>query len=283
MWKLKTFLVVFILFLLPSSSLAQERIVSTAPSTTEILFALGLGEYVVGVTDFCNYPKEAREKIRIGGNFNFNLERITLLQPTCIVLLKGNSRLKTFCKKMNIRYIEVSYNSLSDIYNSIYTIGKAFRIEKKANLLIKNIKIGLNKVLSKLDKIDKKYRFRVLLVVYREINKLKDIWVATDKSFLGEILKLCKVQNIFQDIDKPYVKVSLEEILARNPDIIIEASSINLGIDPKKSLLLWSKLGQINAVRYKRIYVLSKPYITIPGPRIPFIARDFINCIYGKK
>ncbi|WP_461834722.1 ABC transporter substrate-binding protein [Desulfothermus sp.] len=278
MRNLKTLLIIFILSLLPCSSIAFERIVSTAPSTTEILFALGLGDEVVGVTNFCNYPKQARHKTRIGGNFNFNLETIALIKPTCIIFLKGNSKLKTFCQKMNIRYIEVTYNSLSDIYNSIYTIGKTFGIENKANFLIRNIKMGLNKVVSK---VDKKCKLRVLIVVYREINRLKDVWAATDKSFLGEILKLCGAKNILEDIDKPYERISLEEIVARNPDVIIEASSRNLGIDSNKSLILWSKLDKINAVRYKRIYVLSKPYITIPGPRIPLIARDFINCLYA--
>ncbi|WP_459891796.1 ABC transporter substrate-binding protein [Desulfothermus okinawensis] len=279
MKNINLLILVFFLLTIPSTSLAVERIISTAPSTTEILFSLGLGDYVVGVTNFCNYPEKAKHKAHIGGNLNPDLEKIAMLRPTYIVFLRGNLKLKNFCKKMHIKAIGVKYNSLSDIYNSILCIGKTFGVEDRAYTLIRHIKYKLHNVTSK---IDKKSRSKVLIVVYREINRLKDIWVATDVSFLGDILRLCGAKNIINDVTKPYIRISLEEIISRNPDIIIEASSKNLGITSSQSLKLWSRLGKINAVKNKRIYVLSKPYMTIPGPRIPLIAKEFIKCIYKK-
>ncbi len=260
-----------------TNAYGRERIISTTPSATEILFALGFGDLVVGVTNFCTYPPEATKKVHIGGDFNPDLEKISELRPTMAVVLKTDNKVKKYCRKIGVRIVEVNFDSISNIYDSILRIGEVLGVPLRAKKLVARIEEGLNRVVAK--KYSAK-RPRVLLVVYREVNRLRDVWVAGPKSFLGEILSRCGGINVFNDLKKPYARVSVEEILARNPDMIFETTSMEISNDPKKAWNLWSELGDVGAVRHRKIYVLNAPYMTIPGPRIVLIAKTFMHYLY---
>jgi iron complex transport system substrate-binding protein len=116
------------------------RIICAAPSVTEIVFALGVGQRVVGISDFSTHPPEARGIPQIGGLIDPNREKITSLQPDLFIIQGQNASLARFCDEHGIRFLSVEINSLEDIWTAIHTIGQTLRAEDKATALIQKMK-----------------------------------------------------------------------------------------------------------------------------------------------
>jgi len=275
-FSLLTATVCFFIFLQPAAGQPERRIISSTPSTTEIIFALGLGKDLVGVSDFCQFPPETKTKTNIGGNFDPNFEAIAALNPTDAVILETDVKLRAFFKKIGVPCLETRFDSLSDTYESILLIGSHFGVTEKAKALVSNIKTELAKVAARKKNPRKK---RVLLVISRDIDRLQNIWVAGGKSFLGEILHICGGENIFENLGAAYAQVGQEEILVRDPEVIIEVMAGEKTPDRNVVLALCSRLGSVQAIKGGKIFAISERFMTIPGPRIPEIAKVFMNCL----
>jgi len=274
--SLLTAAVCFFIFLQSASGQPEKRIISSCPSATEIIFALGLGKDLAGVSAFCRFPPEAKTKTNIGGNFDPNFEAIAALNPTDAVILKTDAKLRGFFKKTGVPWLETRFDSLSDTYESILLIGNHFGATKKAKALVSDIKAGLAKITAKKTNLRKK---RVLLVISRDVDRLQNIWVAGGKSFLGEILRICGGKNIFEDLGPAYAQIGQEEILVRDPEVIIEVMAAEKAPDQNRVLALWSRLGTVRAIKDGKIFIINDRFMTIPGPRIPEIAKVFMDCL----
>ncbi|MCD6561162.1 MAG: ABC transporter substrate-binding protein [Deltaproteobacteria bacterium] len=274
--SLLTTAVCFFIFLQSAAGQPEKRIISSCPSATEIIFALGLGKDLVGVSAFCRFPPEAKTKANIGGNFDPNFESIAALNPTDAVILKTDAKLRGFFKKTGVPWLETRFDNLSDTYESILLIGSHFGATKKAKALVSNIKAGLAKITAKKKNLRKK---RVLLVISRDVDRLQNIWVAGGKSFLGEILRICGGENIFEDLGPAYAQIGQEEILVRDPEVIIEVMAAEKAPDQNRVLVLWSRLGTVRAIKDGKIFIINDRFMTIPGPRIPEIAKVFMDCL----
>jgi len=276
-FSLLTAAVCFFIFLQSAAGQPEKRIISSCPSATEIIFALGLGKDLAGVSDFCRFPPEVKTKTNIGGNFDPDFEVIAALNPTDAVILKTDAKLRAFFKKTGVPCLETRFDSLSDTCESILMIGSHFGATEKAKALVKNIKTGLAKIAAKKKNLRKK---RVLLVISRDIDRLQNIWVAGGKSFLGEIMRICGGKNIFENLGPAYAQVGQEEILVRDPEVIIEVMATEKVPDQNRVLALWSRLGTVRAIKDGKIFIINDRFMTIPGPRIPEIAKVFMNCLY---
>lgn len=267
----------FFIFLQPADGQTERRIISSTPSTTEIIFALGIEKDLVGVSSFCRFPPEAKTKTSIGGNFDINFETIAALNPTHAVILKTDAKLKAFLEKTGIPRLETRFDSLSDVYKSVLLIGSYFGAAEKAEALVTKLKTEFAKIIH----INRdSYKKRVLLIISRDIDRPQNIWVAGGKSFLGEILRICGGKNIFENLGPPYAQVCQEEIMAKDPEIIIEVMATKKTPDRPRVLALWSRLKMIRAVRDEKVFVINKQFMTIPGPRFPQIAKIFMNYLY---
>lgn len=191
--------------------------------------------------------------------------------------MKTDAKLRGFFKKTGVPCLETRFDSLSDSCESILLIGSHFGVTKKAKALVSGIKAGLAKVAAKKKNLRKK---RVLLVISRDIDRLQNIWVAGGNSFLGEILRICGGENIFEDLGPAYAQVGQEEILVRDPEVIIEVMATEKAPDQNRVLALWSRLGTVRAIKDGKIFIINDRFMTIPGPRIPEIANVFMNCLY---
>lgn len=233
-----------------SSTESGLRIVSLSPAMTEILFALNARDNVVGVTTFCDYPAQARDIYKVGDFSHPSMERIVGLKPDLVIVnLPEQMRIKRQLDKLQIKVFVSSPLSLNDIYTEIFEIGKIVNRESAAESLISTMKMTMRPSGG-----DKKKR------VYIELSQRPIVTIGA-QTFLNELLEMAGGVNIFSDLKKDYPVVSQEEIIKRNPEIIIVLHPDNI-----KERLGWEA---IEAVKNKKISRdINQDYLMRPGPRL---------------
>ncbi len=248
-----------------------DRIITLAPALSEIVFALGYGDRIIGNTKFCNYPEAAKKIKKIGGFLDMNIEMILKLKPNLIICYPEHmDKLKILSN--GIELLEVRHISVLDILDSIKVIGTKLNSREKSVKLIKNIEESLYK------KVDSKIKKKVLLIADRDPHRLKSMYIIGKKGFLNEVLELSGAINSYNG-NIPYPSVSIESIAAMNPDIIIEFSFLKNPEQKEAILKTWSKYSMINAVRLKKIFFASEDFWQKPGPRILDIAMELKRII----
>ncbi len=191
------------------------RIVSLAPNLTEILFELGLGDQIVGVTNYCTYPPEALEKEKVGGFINPNLEKIVSLKPDLVVSEQWpSSRTVPRLREFGLQVLEViSPRSFEEIYQVIRGVGEAVDRSRDAEELIDRMEQRLEGVQARASRLGRSPS------VYVEIDLPS--WTIGKQSFITEALLLCGAHNLFEDVDKRSFQASKEMIVDRNPDVVV--------------------------------------------------------------
>jgi len=239
-----------------------QRIVSLAPSHTEILFALGLGDRIVGVTRYCNYPEEAKEKEKIGGFATPDLEKIIALKPDLI--LAFGSLQKSLVTKLEERGQTVFWlypHTFNDILESFERIGKITGSSNAAQRLSEKIEERIKAVEAKIKGIPGPERPTVFRVM-----GLDPLGTIGGVSYQTDVYRLAGGRNIFADTDKDYFELDLETLLKLDPDIIVvcdeDEKEAKRGIKEQKG---WEGL---TAVKTGRIVVISCDLICRPSPRI---------------
>jgi iron complex transport system substrate-binding protein len=258
---------------------SYQRIISFAPSITETLFALSLGKNVVGVTDFCNYPPEAKKLPKVGGYTNPNYEIILRLKPDLVVLLKEHSSLFGFLQKNKIEYLCIDNQNIPSILSSFKIIGQKCNREKQADSLDRLIRNEMTR-----EVLNQPWP-KTLICVDRENRgngKISRIYIAARRSFYNELLSGACMDNVWHDSTITYPEVSSEGIIRMQPDIIIDFTMRAHQVSEQRIKLDWQSLPMLPAVKNNMIFCISNDYATIPGPRILTILRDFkkINSAY---
>ena len=268
-------IIIFLVLVFSVMSLHAERIVTMAPALTEIVFALGKGDEIVGNTKFCNFPEEAKTIRRVGGLLDINLEILISLKPDVIVLYPEN--LKTLkVMEGKAKLVVVSHTSLEDVFDGISTISKALNVEHKGTELVSNIKRRLDGLRQK--NAGKK-REKVLLIIGRNPDKLTNMYIIGKGDFLNDLLRAVGAVNAY-DGGINYPSISVESVVAMNPDVIIELSAFNEGIDEEKVFGLWERFSFISAVKHRKIFIITDDLWLIPGPRVAEIAEKMHHLIF---
>lgn len=259
----------------------DQRIISLSPNITEILFALGLGEKVVGVTRFCNYPQEARAKMQVGGYLDPNYEAIVRLQPDVVILLSEFDLIKTLLSELGIHYLTVNNKTVSDILASIESIGKEFGAIQQADRLVVDMRQKIDRIKARTQNA---IRPNVLIVVERTLGTgvIEDVYVAGRNTFYDELLEIAGGMNAYQSEKIAYPILSAEGIIHLNPDFIIELvpQLAQTGLSPSLLEQDWQSLGQINAVKSDQIFIMSEDYAVVPGPRFILFLEDLARLIH---
>lgn len=259
-----------------------HRIVSTAPSITEMLYALNLGDRVVGVTIYCHYPPEARSKPKIGTYLKPDLEAVLQLKPDLVVGLKRFTDLGPKLRRFGVRVLELDHGTLEDIYRSLLALGQRTVTEGTARDKVTVIRDELGKIQSRLAA---QPRRRVMFIVGRTPGTVQDLVAVGRASFLNELIAITGGENIFQDSVAGYPRVSREEIFARRPEVIIDmgdmADTDHVAVEHKKSVVaLWEKFPMLPAVRSGRVYAVASDIFVVPGPRVVEAARELARMIH---
>jgi iron complex transport system substrate-binding protein len=217
---------------------------------TEILFALSADSLIVGITTFSDYPEGAKKIYNVGDFSNPSMERIVGRQPNMVIVnLPEQARIERDLMKLNIPVFVSSPMSLHDIYQEVADIGVMVKREHAADSLIRYMKTHIAPMPTQARKS-----------IYIELSPRPLITIGS-RSFLNDLIEMSGGRNIFSDLDKDYPTVAQEEVIKRNPDIIIlmhpESITGRLG---------WSTL---TAVTQKHVYTVSDQDIFMrPGPRL---------------
>jgi iron complex transport system substrate-binding protein len=253
-------------------ALKARRIVSMAPSITEIIFALEKEDSLVGVTDFCSYPPETSSLPKVGGYLNPNLEKLVTLRPDLVIIQGNHAKLEKICKKRGISILYVNMDSISTIYQGIETLGRALHCRERAGNLCTYISNGLESIQRD---VNRATRQKVFICLSRSPGSLANLYTVGGSSFISEILKLAGGVNIFDDVMQPYPEASKESLIKRAPEIIIEMRpGENISSDRRKQIISdWDSFQGVPAIKNKRIHILTEDFILIPGPRVAVAAR----------
>jgi iron complex transport system substrate-binding protein len=246
-----------------------RRIIALTPSLVETLFALGLGDRVVAVGDYTRWPEEAVRKPHVGGLFNPNLERIVSLRPDLAILLPSEKDLGAKLEPLGVDLLIVPDESLADVERSFHTIAQRCGVPEAGDRFAAQWRAGL--ALPPLPGPP----LKVMISVGRPTGKLGEIVVAGRGTYLDELLGRLGAVNVFADSPTLYPQISVEEIVARKPDVILELRADPQTPEQTAALVHdWQPLSEVPAVRNGAVEVLAGTHVLIPGPRIPQFYRE---------
>ncbi|MCY7917500.1 ABC transporter substrate-binding protein [Bacillus vallismortis] len=251
-----------------------EKIVSLMPSNTEITYALGLGEKVVGVTKNDTYPKEV-QKVEKVGDMNVNVEKVIALKPDLVLAHESSMSASADAikqlKDAGITVLTVNdAQSFSEVYKSIEMIGEASGAEEKADQLVKSMKSDLQDIQEKAKTISKDEEKSVFI----EVSPAPDIYTTGKDTFMHEMLNVIHAKNAAAD-QTGWVQMTDEAIVSLNPDAIVTTDGVEAKAVEKRDG--WS---EINAVKHHRVYDVDPDLVTRSGPRLIEGVEELAESIY---
>lgn len=258
-----------------SPSAGCRRVIALAPNLSETLFALGLGDRVVGVGDYSTWPPEVTRLPKLGGLFNPNLEKIVSLKPDLAVLVPSEGDLAQKLKGLGVDSITLSNETLGDIERSFHLLAERCGVPEAGDRLAAEWREGL-----KPDPLPGSPK--ILLSAGRPVGRLADLVVAGPGTYFEELLANLGAVNAFADAPVRYPEVGMEDVIARAPDVIVEVRAEAVSPELERQLISdWQALPRIPAVRNGRIVVIDGDYAVVPGPRIPQLYRELRAALAG--
>jgi iron complex transport system substrate-binding protein len=254
-----------------------QRIVSFSPAHTEILFAIGAGGRVVGVDDFADYPPQVKELPRVGYS-TINVEKVVGLQPDFVF---AATRQRRFVPELEQAGLTVLYReepaTVEGIFEHIRVLGQVTGNEAQAEELIAQMRRRIEAIQAKLAPVQQGPR------VFYELTP--ELYTAGPKSFIGDVFRMLKAQNIAEGIDQPFPQLSQETLIARDPQVIVLADAATYGLgkespDTVKARPGWST---ISAVKEGRIIEIDSSLVSRPGPRIVDGLETLAKALYPER
>ncbi len=253
-----------------------QRIISTSPSITQTIFALGLGDKLVGDTVYCDYPPEAKKKTRIGDFLHPNLESIIALHPDLVVVARTPTHISSELDRLGIKNIEVSAETFDGVFTTTQVIAQAAGVPEAAVRLNREMHHGLEQVRTKTSRAP---RTTAAFVIERSPSQRQTLIVAGGQSYFTELLTIAGGQDVFADSTAAYSNISFEELLRRDPAAILEM----IGPEPGKKenlFRLWQADQTLRAVRDHRVYAVPSELFVVPGPRMVDAARTLARVLH---
>ncbi len=243
-----------------------QRIVSTFPSITETLFAIGAGDRVVGVSNYCRYPPAALSLPRVGGYLKPDAEKIALLRPDMVILRKNTTGLADRLSDLGIAHAEVSIGSLSDVYSMIREVGIAAGAEDRAEKLNDQIRSRL--AAFRAETLGHA-RVKVLVIVGRTPGMLTNLIAVGPAAYLGELLEIAGGENVLTEPAIAYPRISMETVVRADPEVILDLSAMSDAASEGNRLVReWLSHRELEAVRSERVFAIPPEPLATPGPRV---------------
>ncbi|HSB71941.1 MAG TPA: cobalamin-binding protein [Candidatus Methylomirabilis sp.] len=241
------------------------RLVSLAPSLTEIVFALGRGDWLVGVTEFCDYPPAARSRPKVGGTVTPNLERILQLRPSLVLITADGNPLQTVARlgELGLPVFAVTPESFPGILTTIQELGRVLRAEEAAAALVRRIQ---DRAAAVRQAVRGRPRPRVLYLVWPD-----PLVAAGPATFVNDLLGIAGGENIVRERTVPYPHLGWEEVVERAPEVILVSTHRDQDRPAAGGSALrtaWSRWQSIPAVRSGRVLEVPSDTILRPGPRV---------------
>jgi iron complex transport system substrate-binding protein len=256
-----------------------QRIISLAPSVTEMLFVMGAGPRVVAVSSFDHFPAEVDRLPRVGALVDPDLEKILSLRPDLVITYGSQNDLAAKLAKAGVPTFRYRHGSLGDVTATLRELGRRLGVASKAESVAAGIEQGLDRIRTR---VSGEARPKTLLVIGREPRALRAINVSGGYGFLHDLLELAGGSNLFGDVKRESLLVSTETILARRPEVILELHYTDA---PSRTLVeqeraTWSILSALPAVAHGRIEMLFGEELVLPGPRVVLTAAAFARALH---
>lgn len=247
------------------------RIVSTSPSITETLFALGLGDRVVGVSTYCRFPPEVEKLPKVGSFLKPDPELIAGLRPDLVVVHEVGNGLDRRLGALRIPFIIVERGSLASAFSSMRRIAAAAGVPERADTLIGDVQRRLDAIRRAAATAPKR---RVLFIIGRRPGQLTDLIAIGPGSYINELIDIAGGTNVMAIAGQPeYPRISMETVLRLNPDVIVD--TVDMGdTDAERRARqpvnerLWSGYGMLTAVRTRQVHAATTDALVVPGPRV---------------
>jgi iron complex transport system substrate-binding protein len=257
---------------------APRRIVSLSPNVTELLYGIGAFDQVAGISDYCTYPPAVSKLPSVGGWHNPDLETLLALRPDLVIVDDGQAPfVRDKFKDLGFPIMVAASHTLADIYETITALGRATGHEDGAAKLLTATRQGMQRVARKTAAVPK---VRVVLIVDRTPGTLRDLYTATDGGFLGEVVEIAGGRVALPPAARGYGKLSKEDLLAANPDVILDfihGAKSRFAGDPMEA---WREMPELKAVRTHRVYGVNEDYVPHASQRVVQTAELFARLIH---
>ena len=242
-----------------------ETIVSLSPGHTEIVFALGLEDRLVGVTEFCDYPEAAKDKPKIGGFSTVDIERVVGIQPDLI--LAANIHRKEVIpelERLGLPVVCLDPTTLEEVLEAITLVGKCSGQEEKASQLATGMGDRIKAITYKTNNLTPAERPRVFYILWHD-----PLMTVGSDTRIHELIELAGGINIAQDLGEGYPTISLEAVIIANPQVIVAGTGHGEGaVLPYQFALTEERLRDVDARVNGRVYKINTDLVGRPGPRI---------------
>ena len=242
-----------------------QRIISIAPSNTEILFALGLEDKIVGITNYCNFPEETKNIEKIGETFPLNLEKIVSLKPDLILAYAGQLKEIPRLRELGLKVIVIEPLNLQETLKSIQMVATVGGIPEKGNILVENLSQRIDQIKTAVFNLKINKRPKIFIGGIYET-----IWTPGEGTLFNELISLAGGINIAAGFSG-WTKISSEFIVKEDPDIIIiPIGAMNPGDELKIKENIYQRPGwsNLSAVKTQKIFIVNEDLFFRPGPRL---------------
>ncbi len=262
----------------PSTPPEQWRIICGTPAIAELVFALGAGDRVAGVSDYTVWPPEAVAKPRIGGWVNPDRERLTVLAPDVILTQGLHERLSDYARDMGIYFRSVPLERFDEVLSQMEEVGALLGVPVEGQALRKRVEGELDAVRQAVTVAPRR---RVAVLFARPQGDMTVLTAIGPETFLNDLIEIAGGINIFHDVRGDYPQVSKETLLVRQPEVIIELHSEPMTDARRRQTVEdWNMYSILPAVKDGRVVLLTDDFLLIPGPRMAATARRFAQAIH---
>jgi len=257
---------------------APKRIVSLVPALTEMLFAFGAGPQVVGVSSYDDFPPEVKSLPRVGALLDPDMERILSLRPDFVITYGSQTDVQTQLARAKIRAFSYRHAGLDGVLSTIRNLGTSVGRARESERLARDIQGRLDATRARVAKLRP---LRTLLVFERDPASLRGVYASGGYGFMHDILGVAGGTDMFDDVSRESVQPSVETILARAPEVILEVRPMGVAkADIEKERHAWDALPSIPAVRNGRVYIATDEYLVVPGPRVAQAAEAIARILH---
>jgi iron complex transport system substrate-binding protein len=237
-----------------------QRVVSLAPHITEMLFAAGAGDRIVGTVNYSDYPPAARDIPRIGDNRQVDIERLVALKPDLLIVWRHNaaSRQMEQLRKLGIPLYYSEPRKLDDIPEALLRLGRLLGTEQQAQQSASELR-------RQLDILVVRYQNRPVVRVFYQVWD-RPLYTLNERNIVSDAIRICGGENIFAKLTVPAPIVSIEAVLQENPEAIVSGERHNHTSDGS-GLDIWKRYTTLPAVRRGNLFALDADLLSRPGPR----------------
>ncbi len=244
-----------------------RRIVSLVPALTEMLYALGAGPRVVAVSSYDEFPAEVKSLPKVGALLDPDMERILALRPDLVIVYGSQTDVQAQLARAGIRVFNYRHAGLAGVLNTLKELGAAVGRASEGERLARDTRAQLDAIQAR---VRGRPKPRTLLVFERDPASLRGVYVSGGVGFLHEMLEIAGGVNVFADVARESVQPSIETMLARAPEVILEVRVKGLlaPADIAEAKRVWGALASVPAVQRGRIQILYGDHLVVPGPRV---------------